>query len=42
MKDELSLEEIDKTRHRLGDRVVTTPALHWQGSELQRAIVDDS
>ncbi len=42
MKDELSLEEIEKTLHRLGDRVVTTPALHWQGSELRRAIGDDT
>ena len=42
MNSELSLAEIQKTRDRLGDRVVTTPALHWQGDELSRSIDDET
>ena len=42
MNSELSLAEIQKTRDRLGDRVVTTPSLQWQGDELSRAIDDET
>ena len=42
MNSELSLTEIQKTRDRLGDRVVTTPSLQWQGDELSRSIDDET
>ena len=42
MNSELSLAEIQKTRDRLGDRVVTTPSLQWQGDELSRSIDDET
>jgi len=38
MFDELSLEKIEETRERLGDRVDRTPAIQWQGSELSRKL----
>ena len=41
MFDELSLEKIEETRERLGDRVDRTPAIQWQGSELMSKIGDD-
>jgi threonine dehydratase len=41
MQNELSLDAIETTRRRLGDRVITTPSLQWQGDELTRAIGDD-
>ena len=41
MFDELSLEKIEETRERLGDRVDRTPAIQWQGSELKSKIGDD-
>jgi threonine dehydratase len=42
MNKELSLEAIAATRERLGDRVITTPALQWRGDELERAIGTDT
>ncbi len=42
MNSELSLSEIQKTRDRLGERVVTTPSLQWQGDELSRSIDDET
>ena len=39
MFDELSLEKIEETRERLGDRVDRTPAIQWQGSELKSKIL---
>lgn len=42
MRDELKLEAIIATRQRLGDRIVETPSLRWQGTELQRVIGDDT
>lgn len=41
MDSELSLDVIKATRERLGDRVITTPALQWQGDELDRRIGED-
>lgn len=41
MHKELSLDAVAATRERLGDRVITTPALNWKGSELSAAIGDD-
>ena len=42
MNSELSLEAIKATRQRLADRVITTPALKWQGDELSKAIGDNT
>jgi threonine dehydratase len=42
MNSELSLAEIQRTRERLGDRVVTTPSLHWKGDELSRCFGEDT
>ncbi len=42
MNSELSLSEIQKTRDRLGERVVTTPSLQWQGDELSRSVDDET
>jgi threonine dehydratase len=42
MKDELSLAQIESTRERLGDRVLTTPSLRWQGDELSKSIAGDT
>jgi threonine dehydratase len=42
MQNELSLDAIETTRQRLGDRVITTPSLQWQGHELAGAIGDDT
>ena len=42
MNEELSLEAITKTRERLGDRVITTPALKWEGTELTASIGEDT
>jgi threonine dehydratase len=41
-RSELSLEAIAATRDRLGDNVITTPALRWQGDELHRIIGSNS
>jgi threonine dehydratase len=38
MRDELTLAAIAATRKRLGDRVITTPALQWQGAEISKLL----
>ena len=38
MQAELTLASITDTRERLGDRVITTPSIHWQGEELDKRI----
>ena len=40
MFEELKIAEIEATRKRLGDKVITTPALNWQGPELRKIIGD--
>lgn len=42
MNAELTLEAIAATRERLGDRVITTPSLNWQGEELAKCIGGDT
>ena len=41
MHDELTLDEIAATRDRLGDRIITTPSIPWQGDERRKYISDD-
>ena len=41
MRTELTLASIAATREQLGDRIITTPALQWQGTELGKAIGQD-
>ena len=42
MHSELTLEAIASARARLGERIVTTPALQWQGVELDRIVGGDT
>ena len=42
MRSELLLSEIHATRERLGNHVITTPALQWHGTELAAAIGTDT
>jgi threonine dehydratase len=41
MFKELSIENIVSTRKKLGNRIITTPAIQWQGPELKALIGDD-
>jgi len=38
MRSELTLDAIKMARERLGERVVTTPSLQWQGTELSKSL----
>jgi threonine dehydratase len=41
MRDELTLAAIAATRERLGNRVITTPVLQWEGAELSKLLGED-
>ncbi|MAJ24554.1 MAG: serine/threonine dehydratase [Rickettsiales bacterium] len=42
MLKELTLSAITNARERLGERVVTTPSLQWQGAELSKYLGSDT
>jgi threonine dehydratase len=42
MFDELSLKNIEATRERLGERIITTPSVIWDGPELAAAMGADT